>query len=241
MKRMTLVEQAMLDRLREKKLGEQMMQPEMTSMVEIQQQIEGMLKSSKLSDEEKVNLLDRARARFDKLKDALHPAAIRPNPVPDVDDAPGPVAVDLGVGPPPPESIFDTIRLPQQFAQKFDRLKNFLNAKPDLVNKNALNELILDGKRIPNSNFDDLMRNMYVRKDTYNLSGHPELMSVLKREKLPKSYISNHSVVEHMGTLTPSPKRKSLQSTSSVKVEDPVQKGKGFPPGKRPRILLLYR
>ena len=257
MKRMTLVDKTMLDRLREKKVGEQMLQPEMSSMIEIQQQIEGVLKSSKLSDEEKVNLLDRARSRFDKLKDALHPGAVRANPPPppldDMDEpivALGPQLVDRGAGPPPPDSIFDAIPLPQQFAQKFDRLKNFLNAKPNLISNNALKEVILDGKRIPNSNFHDLIRNMYVRNEAYNLTGNHELLSLLKREKLPKSYLSNHAVIENLGTPPPSPTAKkevkhaplsSSSSSSYNSADNGNQTGKGAPPGKRPRILLLYR
>ena len=87
MKRMTLVEKAMLERLREKQVTQQLTQPEMGSMVAIQKQIEDVLTSSSISDAEKVNLLDRARVRFVKMKENLHPARTLP---PAVDVVPTP-------------------------------------------------------------------------------------------------------------------------------------------------------
>ena len=272
MKRMALVEKAMLEHLRDKKAGDKMTQPEMTSMLEIQQQIEGILMSTKLSDDEKCELLDRARARFEKLKDLIHPAhemdaAAVPVPVvapPAV--APPAVAVPAvvagGIPPPPPggpppapratagvgppsTSIYAGIRLPQQFHAKFDKLKDFLNKHPKLVQKNALNEMILDGNRIPNSNFDDLLRDLYVHKDSYNLTGMSDLMSALKREKLPKADISSRPAISNLNASFSSQGTMKLESTpvKDIKPKGKAshQSGHGVPPGKRPRVLFLYR
>ena len=260
MKRMTLVEKAMLERLREKKVTEQLANPEMTSMIEIQHQIEGLLNNSKLSDEEKVILLDRARERFAKLMDSLRPTPLPPLDLPPIITPPPPPTLppipptatpfvippapplppprgtSTGVGPAAP-SMYESVQLPSQYDAKFGKLKEFLNAVPKLIGKNAYNELILEGKRIPNSNFDDLMRNLYVPRESYNLTGVNELVSTLKRLNLPHNYLSNKDLAEQLAppsSAQPPPK-------VSGSVEAPVQKGKGYPPGKRPRILLLYR
>ena len=52
------MEKAMLDILREKQISLKMTQPDMTSMVEIQKQIDAVLSNTKLNDDQKVNLID---------------------------------------------------------------------------------------------------------------------------------------------------------------------------------------
>ena len=282
MKRMTLVEKATWDHLREKKAAEKMTHPELMNMIEIQQQIEGILMSTKLSDDEKVDLLDRARTRFEKIRDTLNPAddmpaaaavpiaapAAAPPAVAPPAAAPplvaAPAVVAAGIPPPPPGGppppprrahaavavgpsqapILTGIRLPQQYHAKFDRLKDFLNAHPKIASKNALNEMILDGNRIPNSNFDDLIRNLYVPKDTYNLTGMSDFISTLKREKLPKDDISSKAAINHLNASFTSQGTMKAESTpvkdSKHKGKDSKQSGKGVPPGKRPRVLFLY-
>ena len=60
MKKMTLVEQAVLDRLRQKQIAQEIQQPELSAMVKIRTQIEDTLSSSKLTDTEKLDILVRA-------------------------------------------------------------------------------------------------------------------------------------------------------------------------------------
>ena len=296
MKRMTLVEKAMLERLREKQVTQQLTHPEMGSMVAIQKQIEDVLTSSSISDAEKVNLLDRARVRFVKMKENLHPARTLPPAIdvvptppvaappavlgsapPAVDGSAPPVAVgatpvatrlDTGVGP-SPQPIYDTVQLPQQYEAKFANLKAILDKNPNLITKNANNEMIVQGKVIPGSNFDHLMRNMYVRSQSYNLTGLTDLMSALRRVNVPTNFLSNKDAIAILKpTYTykstpsrpvktpfhvPHKRRKQVspasptQVRSSQKVESgedtfhSPQEGKGHPPGKRPRVLFLYR
>ena len=61
MKKMTLVEQAVLDRLRQKQIAQEIQQPELSAMVKIWAQIEDTLNYSKLTDTEKLDILERAQ------------------------------------------------------------------------------------------------------------------------------------------------------------------------------------
>ena len=56
MKKRTLVEQAVLDHLRQKEIAQEIQQRELSAMVKIRTQIEDALTSSKLSDKEKLDI-----------------------------------------------------------------------------------------------------------------------------------------------------------------------------------------
>ena len=53
---MTLVEQAMLDRLRQKQITQEIQQPELSAMVKIRTQIEDARNNNKLSDTDKMDI-----------------------------------------------------------------------------------------------------------------------------------------------------------------------------------------
>ena len=73
MKKMTLVEQAELDSLRQKQIAQEIQQPELSATVKIRSQIEDTLSNSKLSDTEKLDILQRAQEKFLKLKTTAAP------------------------------------------------------------------------------------------------------------------------------------------------------------------------
>ena len=69
MKKMTLVEQAVLDSLRQKQIGQEIQQPELIAIVKIRAQIEDTLSSSNLTETEKLDNLERTQEKYGKLKD----------------------------------------------------------------------------------------------------------------------------------------------------------------------------
>ena len=74
MKVMTLVEQEVLARLRQKQIAQEIQQPELSAMVKIRAQIEDALSSSsKLTDTEKLDILERAQEKYGKIKDSMRP------------------------------------------------------------------------------------------------------------------------------------------------------------------------
>ena len=57
MKKMTLVEQALLERMRQKQISDAIQYPQLCSMVNLTAHIEDLLKVSDLSDVQKLHLL----------------------------------------------------------------------------------------------------------------------------------------------------------------------------------------
>ena len=208
---MTLVEKAVLDRLRTKQLTQSIQQPELRNLVEIQAHIENLLTNSKLSDDEKVTLLQAAQNRFKKFKEGLYshvsettPEETLTAPAPDV-GPPAPVAAPTHTPSKTYSKLFGTVNLPKMFQNKFGALKNFLEDRPDLVRKNEKNEMVLEGKPIDGSNFDDLIRNLYIKNQRYNLEGNKEFLSTLRKSNMSPSFISNKLVFSIFSPENPSP------------------------------------
>ena len=73
MKKMMLVEQAVLDRLGQKQIAQEIEQPELSPMVKILAQIEDTNNNSKLTDTEKLDILERAQDKYGKLEESVPP------------------------------------------------------------------------------------------------------------------------------------------------------------------------
>ena len=111
---MTLVEQAVLDRLRQKQIAQEIQQPELSAMVKIRAQIEDTLSSSKLTDTEKLDILERAQEKYGKLKDSM-----RPTKTPIVEESgTAPATIDVTPSEPP---MFQAVNLPANRKKKFNK------------------------------------------------------------------------------------------------------------------------
>ena len=218
MKKMTLVEKALLDRIREKQTVQAIAQPELSGMVQIQHQIEETLKSSKLSDDEKVNILQRAQQRFGQLKDSIQPraAAAEPQPQPEPQGEPA--------APQSSASLLGYAQIPAQYKNKVSKLEEYLKAHPGLIEKNEENEAIIEGKVIPGSDYSHLIRNLYVSKQDKNLTGLTSLLNVLKKVHLPPKLLSNPLFITQLtGKFPPYPETSKISPHHA-------------PPAKRPRV-----
>ena len=129
-----------------------------------------------------------------------------------------------------------------------------------MVSKNSKNEMVLAGKAIPDSNFDNLVRILYVKNSKYNLTGLESFAQTSNKARLPSSLLSNSEfspllkAVSATAPTSPTILGKATLATHKGKTRDEnlsaeegdaeSQSGKGKPhppPGKRPRILKLYR
>ena len=79
MKKMRLVEQPVLDRLRQKQIGQEIQQPELSATVKIRTQIEEKLSYSKLTDTEKLDIFERTLEKYGKIKDSMRHPPRRPS------------------------------------------------------------------------------------------------------------------------------------------------------------------
>ena len=79
-----------------------------------------------------------------------------------------PATIDVTPSEPP---MFQAVNVPANRKKKFAKFLKFVEDNPDLIAKNEQNELIVEGKTLEGSNFDDLIRNIYVHNTKYNLTG----------------------------------------------------------------------
>jgi len=73
---MTLVEKATMERLHQKKQSLEMFHPEEATMFQLQSHIEQILKTSKLSDEQKIRLLRESKYKLQRVKESLNPMVV---------------------------------------------------------------------------------------------------------------------------------------------------------------------
>ena len=119
MKKMTMVEEAVLDRLRQKQIGQEIQQPELSARVKIRTQIEDTLSNSKLTDTENLDILERAQEKHIKL-----PNSMSTTKTPIVDErGPAPASIDVTPSEPP---MFQAVNLPANPQKKFNKFPKFV-------------------------------------------------------------------------------------------------------------------
>ena len=118
--------------------------------------------------------MEHAQEKYGKLEESVRRAKI-----PFVEQAaaePGSVEVTPSTAP-----MFQSLKLPANRSKKFATFLKFVDENPNLLAKNDQKEMILEGKRLAGSNFDHLIRNLYVAKTDYNLTGIGDLTHALSK------------------------------------------------------------
>ena len=160
-------------------------------MVKIRSQIEDTLSSSKLTDTEKLDILERAQEKYGKLKDSM-----RTTKTPIVEEGVTAAATsDVTTSEPP---MFQAVNLPANRKKKFNKFLKFVEQDPDLIAKIEQNEMVVEGKTLEGSNFDDLIPNIYVQSTKHNLTGIHDLSQALSKANLSSSAISNSNFKQLM-------------------------------------------
>ena len=70
---MTLVEQAVFDRLRQNHIAQEIQQPELSLWVMFRAQIDDILNNNKLTDTEKLDIRGLAQEKYGKLEESVRP------------------------------------------------------------------------------------------------------------------------------------------------------------------------
>jgi hypothetical protein len=247
-KKMSLVAAEELDRLKQKQLTAY--NPELRSMVFLKDEMDTILTRNDLPADEKVKLFQVAQHRFDTLRHSVMqkpaaPAKAAATATATGDEAPEEVNAiedDMYAGPAPGPSAAagSTARfaamvtaLPQQYHKKGNEMLEFFDQHGDVFAMGPRGDLVIAGQSIPNSNFKDLFRYLYVNSHTKPI-GLDSFVNALGDRNVPRSSLSNRNVIKslatevfHSPTATPSPSQDGH--------------GRSRPPGKRPRILSLYK
>ena len=244
-KTMTLIEEGELDRLRQRQLKDY--NPGLKSLVNIQDQIESIINDPSHDDESKHKILCHLQEKFGYLykkfqnSSANIVAPIAPiipvAPIEEINEGfendneeeGNPEGIDQGAD--FDDDLFPLLKLPNTYRKKFQLFKDFLAQHREQISSNQQNELILEGRPIPNSSMSDLLRSFYLRNQNMNLIGLENLLAKLRALKVSPHFFSHRDAKHAL---------KILKKKES-------QKGKGKskflqgPPGKKPRFLRVFR
>ena len=159
-----------------------------------------------------------------------------------------------------------SISIPKQYHPKYNDLTKIVFANPSIINRAASGELIFHNILVPNSSFHDLLRESYIHSGSHNTVGQILFLNALHELNIDSSLISNSNVrnsytdtIDSYHSPSASPTHsQSLLSQQSLLSNRPMnlvksthvaplsyatsskQSASGPPPGKRPRVLLVY-
>lgn len=150
--------------------------------------------------------------------------------------------------------------IPQQYEKKFDGVVNLMASRPDIISVSEDNELVVGEKVVRGTSFGDLMRSLFVDSG-FPCTGLSQMVAALQHIGVTEEMLSSKKAKETMrsiGMLSSTGKAASKLplATTTVKKEASAQGGKGkrkrvtmatavsseqLPPGKRMRVLRLYK
>ena len=138
-----------------------------------------------------------------------------------------------------PEKEF---RIPAQYHNKLTELLNIINHSPNIIRAANSGELIINDTLIPHSKYCDAIRELYQHSATNSTIGIALLLNALKSLNINPNLISNNiRKAEYITLLQAIHNPLNLINTPKTL----KQKGTGTishqPPGKRPRVLLLFK
>ena len=163
---------------------------------------------------------------------------------------------------PPPLVIpsMEELKITNTYRNKFEKISDEIRKQPHKINVAHTGEIILNGKVIPNSSFNNLIRGLFIRNKDSNNQGDEAFIKFLNDINISPELISHrvpkniyHSLLTPNITGTDPPEEySSFFEEGKEQEEEHVGNGKRSksknyslkihpPPGKRPRILWLYR
>ncbi|KAF0143334.1 MAG: hypothetical protein FD143_3436 [Ignavibacteria bacterium] len=247
-KTMALVEEAELERLRQRQIKEY--SPALKSLTQIQEQIEKLFDEPTLTDEAKSRILSNLQERFGflltkyktSIAPVLDPAPLQ-LPLPETEKAQPALANNIGEA---EQGGNDThkipnqaqAKIPSQFSRKFELLREFLEEHREEISTNEKQEIVIDGEPIEYSSFPDLLRCLYVRNPSMNTIGLPQFHLKLHGLAADPQMFSHNETLNVFAQLDRNPGKGSQKGMG---LGHPTPKHSNGPPGKRPRLLYLYR
>ena len=256
-----LINRSELDRLRERKIREY--NPTVQALARVEKNIEDVLSDPLSSNESKLQALTDLNSKFDHLrpnKNTVKPLAaasipiIIPNAIAPVAQeeveldlfaaAPGPAAPEPAAAlaaPGPavalaspgqaaaPEKEF---RIPAQYHNKLTELLNIINHSPNIIRAANSGELIINDTLIPHSKYCDAIRELYQHSATNSTIGIALLLNALKSLNVSANLITLVQAIHNPLNLINTPKTLKQKGTGTISHQ---------PPGKRPRVLLLFK
>ena len=86
--------------------------------------------------------------------------------------------------------MFQSLKLPANRMKKFPYFHNFFGENRNMISRKDQNEMLLQWKLLARSNPDTLLRNLYIPKADYNLTGISDLGNARSNAQRSPSGIS---------------------------------------------------
>ena len=203
-RKMMLLEEAEVDRLRQKQIREY--DPTLSALGRAQAQMEAFLLDDKLSDEEKLMLIEQAQQKFKRLKSAIGPienvqpvtvpvaaaaAVVPPGAV--AAAAPAPVAAVAGPSAPAVDVIEQNLD-PSRHAD-YKALKTMVDKNPKLLRVNQKGEIVFKDKLIPGSSYSDIVKAVLSGRNISTTPGVTEMLKGLHGMHATKKTFSTSSAL----------------------------------------------
>lgn len=222
MKKMMLLEEGEVERLRQKQIKEY--DPTLSAMARAQLELEAVLANNKLNDEEKLTLLHNAQEKFRQLKSAIGtivtPPSIvtlpplsmvaqaahnTPPSIPTLPDADRSTRANTGT-PPGPTVAEDS---------DYEKFKDLLSQHPRVLRSNIHGELVYKNKIVPGSSYFNLTESMRSGKD-FTQPGFEQFIQGIKSIQAPLELFKNENFRQLLHPSSPTPTLK-LESSPSAK------------------------
>jgi len=170
--------------------------------------------------------------------DAAPPAQVPPAPVLPAPGAPAPPAG------PPEESLSAAvkIRIPTK-AREINALMNILSAHPERFSVNPNHEIVIDGKTVAGSDARDLITSMFIDRRTHNLTGRDALIDLYSDLGGTSSGLSGRSAKSSLANklAAKTPTASKMRHSVAIVPQSGTGRRRSGPPGKRLRVMRLYR
>ena len=181
-RKMVLLEQAEVERLRQKQIRDY--NPTLSAMARAQGDLENILTNNKLTGEEKMILLQEAQQRFTHLKSTMGPIAGAPS-------------VSLAQAQTKPSDV----KVADDTATEgdLDSVKYMIADHPKVMRANKSGELVFKGRRVAGSSFQDLFDSLSASKQI-DQPGMSQFIAGLKLLNAPSDVIRNPIISSHLST-----------------------------------------
>ena len=183
-RKMVLLEAAELNRIRQRQIREY--DPNISAMARAQEQIEDILLNDKLSNEEKMALINHARDRYESIKNTVGPigntaaAAAAINPPVTTTAAPTIPTQSHKVADAKTTTSMSKAEVDKEgVASDYHVLKYLVSKNPKLIRSNKNGELVINNRTIRGSNYEDVFNALVTGNDIENTHGVSEFVNAL--------------------------------------------------------------
>ena len=129
------------------------------------------------------------------------------------------------------------VELPVQYKRKYEVIDQLLE-KSDAVHVDHAGQMTLNGELIEGSDYSKIIKSLFVKSNEgdHYTKGRSRLLCWLAAVGVPKDAVSVDTARDVMQRFLDSSAAKTTTTTKPAK-----QGGKGFPPGRRPKVLCMYK